>query len=243
MKALAAAVLLAAIATPGCGDNGDPERLPELEAEVRAATRALLDAPGFTGVAVRSGEARTVTRVDWVDYRADGDYRYVAVGITGPGEDAALFGLVQVGAELFSAQRGGDGDQPWARLDEQPTERIPLSLNLAEIAAGDLSPVADVEGGGELVREASATGEVRWVMDSPHRGDRLVQTWVIGADGMLRTYVIRTEGGAVIQDGTTAIDYGFTPVPEPGPLTPPLLGAPLDLAELGVPADLPLAGG
>ncbi len=237
-----AALLLPALALASCGDSGEPTRLPELEAEVRAATRALLAAPRITATAVRTGEERTVTRADWVDYRAGGDYRYVAAGIQEPGSEAAVFGLVQIGSDLYSAQRGGDGDRPWARLDEDPTERIPLSLNLAEIAAGDISPAADVAGEAVASRETGAAGEVRWVIDSPHRGDRLIQAWVIGADGALRSYVIRTEGGAVIQSGTTAIDYGFTPLPDPGPMTPPALGEPLDPAELGVPRDLPLVG-
>ncbi len=234
-------VAAALLALAACGDTADPARLAAMEAEVRSAARALLDGPGFVGTAVRAGEDRTVTRADWADYRANGDYRLVSLGVPQPGEAVAAFGLVQVGAALYSARAGPLGDQSWARLDEEPTERIPLSLNLADIAAGTISPAADAAGG-KLTRETGPGGEVRWSMAAPHRGDRLVQTWVIGGDGALRSYVVRTESGAVIQGTDTAIDYAFTPLSAPAPITVPPLGAPLDLAALGVPGDLPLAG-
>ncbi len=238
MRRCAAAALLV-LALPACGDAAQPVRLPELEAEVQAATRALVEAPGFTGLAVRAGLAGTVVRVDWVDWRG-GDYRYLAIGQPEPEAPPAVFGLVQVGGELYSAQLGPDGDRPWARLDEQPTQRIPLSLQLAEIAAGNVSPVAEAQRGAELTREVGPGGEVSWTMVGPHRGDRLAQAWVIDGDGVLRAFTVATASRTEIQDGTTSIEYGFTPLPELAPVTPPELGTALEPSALGAPADLPL---
>lgn len=240
--AVAALGALALLVLAACGGGAEPARLPELEAEVRAAAQALLDAPGFDATAVRRGEDGAVSRVDWVHWLASGDYRHATAGRPVSGAEPSVFGLVQVGADLFAARLGPVGDEAWARRDDGPTERVPLPLELEAIAGGTTSPVADVEGGAELAREMGPGGDVRWVVDAPLRGDRLVQTWVVGGDGALRSYTVRTAGGSVIQDGTTAVDYGFTPLADPAPVAPPPLGAPLDTTELGVPPDLPLLG-
>ncbi len=187
--------------------------------------------------AARSGLDGEVRRVDWTDWRAGGDYRYATAAAPELGAAPSIFGLVQVGDELYSATRGPVGDEGWARLDEEPTVRIPVSLELAEIAAGRIPPWADVAGGADVAREVGAGGEVSWTMLAAFGDATLVQAWVIDAGGVLRAYSVATSTGTAIQGDTTGVDYGFSPVPG-GPISPPPLGAPLDLAELGVPADV-----
>lgn len=240
MKRSLAAAVVALIAVAGCGDSASSPDLDRLAAEVQAAAAALLKAPGFEGTAIRLGENRAVSRVDWTDFRPSNEYRLVSIGVADPGGTASVFGLVQVAGNLFSAQRGTDQDSPWATLDEELTTRVPLSLDLEGIAAE--GPVlTDLGDDVELAREDAGGGAVRWVLVTAHRDDdRLIRTWVIDGDGVLRAHSMRTESGGFIVGAESAYEFSFDPREDPAPITAPAIGSPLDLAELGAPADLPL---
>ncbi len=242
-RTIAAAVLV--LAAAGCADSTgstQPEDLDDVAAEVQAAAAALLGAPGFEGVAIRLGEERAVTRVDWADWRATNEYRLVSAGVADPGGESSVFGLVQVGGQLYTAQSGPGGNEPWVRLDDEPTSRVPLSLDLEEIAAGGGAPfIADDDA--QMTRATGDDGTVRITLTTPHRDDdRMVAVWVIGSDGVLRAHSMRTESGGFIVGADTGYEYSFEPLPDPEPITEPAIGGPLDIAELGAPADLPLVG-
>lgn len=243
MRGLALTALFLLVAAAGCGDGaaGNPE-LDRLAAEVQAATQALLEAPGFVGTTVRTGDDGAVNRADWADWRATGDFRFASLFQAVPEAEPAVLALVQIGAAVFSAQRGPDGDELWQRRDVAPLDRIPLNLELAAIAAGTTSPLADVEGGAEATRTAGPDGSVRWEVASPARGDRLLQAWLIDGNGVLRSYSARADSGGAFFGDFASVEYGFDPLADPAPIIPPPLGEALDLDALGVPPGFPLTG-
>ncbi len=230
---LAACLLVAA-----CGDSGGTPDVERLEQAVQQAAEALLDQPAFEAVAIRLGEDRAVVRADWLDYRASGDYRLVTAALADPGDEASTVALVQVGDRFSSAQRGPGGNEPWAAVDAEPFDGIPLGLDLAGIAAGTATPIADLEEGAEVGRDES-DGVVRWTLARPRGDDRLLESWIVDPDGVLRSYSIRTESGDFIAGVDTAFEYSFNPV-APAEITAPEPGTALDVGALGTPGDLPL---
>ena len=89
----------------------------------------------------------------------------------------------------------------------------------------------------EITRAETADGGELWVWIGPLFEDSIERTWRLDADGTLRAHSLRSLGGFLVI-GASAVEYEFTIVADPAPLTAPEPGSRVDLAELDLPDGL-----
>lgn len=235
----------AVVVLAGCGAGGettttqpDPQ-LERADTEVGTAVEQLLDAEGLVGTVRSLDEEGTLQRTDWVDYRAGGDHLLV-VATSPPGaSQLALSAFLRVGERLFVATDQPGDTQPWTETDETPEgDRIPISLDLADLTEAPVSRISPSGGGAvEVTRTEEDDGSVRWAVVDDQADVEVRVDWLVGADGSLRSLTFDADQG--LFSGFARREYDFRPLADPDPISPPPVGEPLDLSAL-VPEDLSL---
>lgn len=240
-------------AAPGTSGPPQPTTVEELDAAIRPAAVALLDAPGFETTVLRFGEERKLDKTTWLDYRSAGQHVSFLATIGGTFDRIGHSAWIQVGGERYCATSGisscgvGEGgtDGLWTRRGPAPTgpevDRIPIGLDLAAMAEGStLNSAAEVpDVAMELTKQVMADGGTVWTWTAPFLDGDATRSWTVDRDGVLVAHSLRSETVPIDLVAATALEFEFTIVENPAPIVPPDVGSALDLAKLGLPGDLP----
>lgn len=239
MGALLVVLLLAA-----CGGDeesdatlGPPQAMTidDLDAAVRPAARALLDAAGLEATSIYFGfdDPEEVVRYDWFDYRANGDNTFVINRL----DEATA--VVRVGNMSYTAASGKEA-APWS-LGEATADVLPPRDTVEQLAQGSiLAMPADSPTLFTVTRREAEDGSNVWrfagIADDGVTEVALFE-WIIDRDGVL--WFSRIESDQMPLLGSTRAMVTRYAIPDRDePIQPPTLGAPLDLESLGVPEEL-----
>lgn len=248
ISTLAAAALTLVLA--GCTSSSAPEvsvgpletaTVSELDAAVRPAAQALLDAPGLRIATVYFdfADPETVSRFDWLEYQSTTDYLVVTNQIQ-PRDAAAL---LVIDNTSFSATAGATGSQPWTATgvaQDNPVDSVE-ALRLLAAMTEQATPtlVAGSERENEVTRQQDSEGNTLWTLNSPGPDPELVTMaaqWIISSDGVLQFYRVSSEVEPI--SGASGIVYEYGVADDLERREPPEVDSLLDLEELDVPAAL-----
>lgn len=224
--------------------------LEELHAAVRLAVDGLVEAPGFT-VAQETFYDSQLGGSVWAASRPDGDFVSltahdvsIASSATGATSGIEITARAYVDGVLYHAATTPEGDTPWSEAGEAQTpddRHLPIGVQFPEGLYPPTQEDLEENEQMEVTSQRLSNGGTRWTATQSSDTSEFVMTWDIHPDGHLAEYSFETNQATSPEFPVPSlIRLGFQPAPDPGPISTPPVGTPLDPTQYDIPQDLDL---
>ena len=264
-------IFISLLAIVTCGSPTDfvgtptSEEVSDLDASVRLAAGALLEAQGIEATAATTFDTGR-REFRWINYRSGGEYAEIEVvqfvGEEGDEGSTRLSASVVFAEARYDVQSRSDGTRgSWTARERQPHERLnnPLLRLLPLTTPGEQFgslTVVSAEYFETLVSEADDVivtsqdtfdGGSVWTLTLSYPESTTTQlAYGIHPEGYLRSFDASTEGSESTTStslpepaGRISVETDFEALSDPDPIQPPEPGTTLDLGRFDLPSGFP----